>query len=185
MTGSCNAVVSLPVYATLLKLRSLIYISLQFWVKGAPLHFNLSQTTAGWAVLEHPVLGPPVLSSSLKALTGLNAGERFSNSTGLLDLATFVWEISWGCIIHESDYGSPCFKTTAANYHVQVPRPSSLASIVKTPGGIAGPKYSRSMLKERELEQSLPIKTHSTSTFLLPTHMCNSVMIKFKHLNAC
>ena len=105
------------------------------------------QLTTGWAVLELLVLGPPVLSSSLKVLTGLSAGEKFSNSTGLLDLATFVWEISWGCIIHESDYGSPCLKTTAANYHVQVPRPSSLASIIQTPGSIAGQKYSRSMLK--------------------------------------
>ena len=64
------------------------------------------------------VVEPPALAPSLEALTGRGAGEKFSKSTGVLDvldMVMFVWEISWGCIIHESDDGSPCIKTTAAN----------------------------------------------------------------------
>ena len=100
---------------TLLKLRSLIYMSLQFWIKGAPLHFNLSQTTAGWAVLELLVLG-----------------------------------------LHRPDSWKHC-----------------------------GAEVFQIYAKGKGNGAVITIKTHSISTFLLPTHMCNSVMIKFKHLNVC
>ena len=100
----------------------IIIISLQLYDKGALLHFNnFTRKTSCWVVLVISVVEPPALPSSLKALTGLTAGEKFSKSTGVLDLVISVWEISWGCIIHESDYGSPCIKFMAANYHVHPP----------------------------------------------------------------